>query len=132
MAVPEKMHERSVRANATAKHVHASLRWGFGGGPVHRVKHLAHEPAFVRALQKHAQPGREVHRADDPGASAFRLDPNHPSHAIAFYYQVRSNITHRGKAAHDELSLVIGCLRELNLIFRDVLKSTLGKGDLTE
>jgi hypothetical protein len=47
--------------------------------------------------------------------------------AIDFYYQVRSNITHRGKAAHDELSLVFGCLSELNAIFRDVLTDTLGE-----
>jgi len=40
---------------------------------------------------------------------------------------VRSNITHRGKAAHDELSLVFGCLSELNAIFRDVLTDTLGE-----
>jgi gamma-glutamylcyclotransferase (GGCT)/AIG2-like uncharacterized protein YtfP len=106
---------------------YASLRWGFGGGPVQRVKKLAREPAFVRALQEHAAPGRVVYRADNPGASPIRLDPGDATRAIDFYYQVRSNITHRGKAAHDELSLVFGCLSELNAIFRDVLTDTLGK-----
>ena len=46
------------------------------------------------------------------------LDPEEPSQAIDFYYQVRSNITQRGKVAHDELSLMLGCLTELNAIFR--------------
>jgi gamma-glutamylcyclotransferase (GGCT)/AIG2-like uncharacterized protein YtfP len=104
---------------------YASLRWGFGGGPAQRVKRLARDPAFVQALQRHAQPGRVVYRADNPGASPLRLDPEQPSRAIDFYYQVRSNITHRGKAAHDELSLVLGCLTELNAIFRDLLAETL-------
>jgi gamma-glutamylcyclotransferase (GGCT)/AIG2-like uncharacterized protein YtfP len=104
---------------------YASLRWGFGGGPAQRVKKLAREPAFVQALQQHAQPGRVVYRADNPGSSPLRLDPEEPSRAIDFYYQVRSNITHRGKAAHDELSLVLGCLTELNAIFRDLLAETL-------
>jgi gamma-glutamylcyclotransferase (GGCT)/AIG2-like uncharacterized protein YtfP len=108
---------------------YASLRWGFGGGPVQRVKKLAREPVFVRALQRHAERGRIVYRADNPGASPLRLDPDEPSRAIDFYYQVRSNITHRGKAAHDELSLVLGCLTELNAIFRDVLAETLAEAN---
>lgn len=108
---------------------YSSLRWGFRGGPVQRVKNLAQEPAFVRALQEYAQPGRVVHRADDPGASAVTLDPTEPLRAIDFYYQVRSNITHRGKAAHEELSLVAGCLSELTAVFRVVLDETLPDGD---
>jgi hypothetical protein len=105
---------------------YASLRWGFAGGPVQRVRNLAREPAFSRALREHAQPGRVVYRADNPGASPLRLDPDDPRRAIDFYYQVRSNITHHGKAAHDELSLVLGCLDELHTIFREVLADTLG------
>jgi hypothetical protein len=104
---------------------YASLRWGFGGGPAQRVKKLAREPAFVRALQQHAEPGALFYRADNRGSSPLRLDPEEPSQAIDFYYQVRSNITHRGKAAHDELSLVLGFLTELSAIFRDLLAEIL-------
>jgi gamma-glutamylcyclotransferase (GGCT)/AIG2-like uncharacterized protein YtfP len=37
---------------------YASLRWGFGGGPVQRVKKLARDPAFVRARARTARRGR--------------------------------------------------------------------------
>jgi hypothetical protein len=104
---------------------YCSLRWGFRGGPVQRVRRLADEPLFVRALEEHAQPGRIVYRADDPGAAARELNPAEPTRAIDFYYQVRSNITHRGKAAHDELWLVESSLSELTAIFRTVLDGTL-------
>ena len=104
---------------------YACLRWGFAGGPVQRVKRLAQEEAFVRGLREHSQVGRVVYRADDPGSSALTLDPTDPARAIDFYYQVRSNITHRGKAAYDELSLVGGCLSELRAIFGDVLAASL-------
>lgn len=104
---------------------YTSLRWGFGGGPSERVRNLERDPVFARALREHAEPGRTVYRADNPGASPVRLDPTNPRRAIDFYYQVRSNITHRGKAAHDELALVLGCLTELNAIFRDVLTDSL-------
>jgi hypothetical protein len=105
----------------------ASLRWGFADGPTQRVMNLASEPAFAIALKKHATSGRVVYRADKPGAAAERLDPGDPPRAIRFYYQVRSNITHRGKAAYVELELVRESLSELHQIFHEVLHAAWGE-----
>jgi hypothetical protein len=110
---------------------YASLRWGFDGGVMQRVGRVAREASFAQALTAHATPGRMVYRADDPGRPPLILDPRDPGAAIAFYYQVRSNITHRGKAAYDEIDLVYGCLRELHEIFCDVLRAVWNGGPAT-
>jgi hypothetical protein len=110
----------------TAIERYCTLRWGFGENPVARVNRLATEPAFARALKQHVQETRRVYRADRPGRTAERLDPDDPARSIKFYCQVRSNISHRGKSVHDERALVAQSLNELSAIFRDVLDATLG------
>ena len=67
-----------------------------------------------------------MYRADRPTDSAERLDPADPLGSIDYYYQVRSNIVHRGKSVHDDLALVRESLSELEAIFKDVLDATLG------
>jgi hypothetical protein len=105
---------------------YCTLRWGFGDNPVARVNRLAREQAFVQALKKHVRESQRVYRADRPGNTAERLDPDDPARSIKFYYQVRSNISHRGKSIYDERALVAQSLQELSRIFRDVLDATLG------
>lgn len=72
------------------------------------------------------QEPRRVYRADRPDASAERLDPDDSLRSIRFYYQVRSNISHRGKSIWEERSLVAESLSQLSAIFREVLDETLG------
>jgi hypothetical protein len=70
----ERVHGRSRAGDAwdtylllwSAIERYASLRWGFGGGPMQRINNLVHEPAFGCALERHATPGRVVSRADNP------------------------------------------------------------------
>lgn len=112
---------------------YASLRYFLGRSDHNGVsvttknKKFAEEPAFASSLRQHYRPidgldpPRKVFKADDPKNSA-ELDLDSPSKAIEYYYQVRSNITHRGKGASWDLEVVEGSLRELLPIFRDVLK----------
>jgi hypothetical protein len=111
----------------TAIERYCTLRWGFGSDPVQRVKMLAHEPVFAAALKRHVRERRTVYRADKPTASPEKLDMNDPLASVGFYYQVRSNIAHRGKSIHEERELVRSSLEQLTLIFREVLDETLGR-----
>jgi hypothetical protein len=106
---------------------YCTLRWGFGLGPAQRVKRLASEPAFVSALRRHVGEERTVFRADKPTESPERLDSTDPEGSIGFYYQVRSNIAHRGKSIHVERQLVRDSLEQLTAIFSEVLDETLGQ-----
>lgn len=86
-----------------------------------KVSQLALEPAFAASLLQHVKTRREVYRADRPDEKEI-LDPQSPSKALNYYYQVRSNITHRGKGVVIDHDRVTKSLTELLSMFRDVLK----------
>lgn len=65
---------------------------------------------------------REVYRADRPQDRA-KLDPERPNCSLKYYYQIRSNITHRGKAVVGDHERVLEALTQLVQIFRCVLKA---------
>ena len=101
---------------------YVSLRYHLGDRVAEKVRQLAHEPAFALSLQRRVQNVREVYRADRPAEKEV-LDPQVPERAVRYYYQVRSNITHRGKAVVRDYERVHDSLAELLPIFRDVLEA---------
>ncbi len=86
-----------------------------------RVRQLATEPAFAVSLRNHVRDRREVYRTDRPGEKEV-LDPRSPEKAILYYYQVRCNITHRGKGVVRDHETLRDCAAELLAIFQEVLK----------
>lgn len=100
-----------------------TLRYSLGENVVKKVKKLASEPAFAAALRRHVDTMNEVRRSSDP-TQAAKLDPNDPERSALYYYQVRSNVTHRGKTAPDEDGAILeAALDELLPIFREVLEA---------
>jgi hypothetical protein len=100
---------------------YVSLRYDLGDRVTHKVDRLAGEAAFVTGLRAHVRGKRTVNRADRPGEKEV-LDPESPKRALGYYYQVRSNITHRGKGVVRDYDLLHDSLAELLPIFREVLK----------
>lgn len=101
-----------------------SLRYHLGEKPNEKVRHLAGEAAFATGLHAHIDEkrrGEVVYRADRPGEKEV-LDPESPEKAVRYYYQVRSNITHRGKGVVRDYDLLHDSLAELLPIFREVLE----------
>ena len=106
---------------------YTSLRYHLGReGAWNRVKEMANEDAFAEALQANVLKTRGVQRADDPVKTA-RLIPGSPVGSLNYYYQVRSNITHRGKTAFDDFDTINSSLNELKTIFRSVLCAAFAK-----
>lgn len=101
---------------------YVSLRYHLGDSVTEKVAQLANELAFAQGLQRHIKSPREVYRADRPDKKEV-LDPHSPDKAVRYYYQVRSNITHRGKGVVRDYKLLEKSLKELLPIFRDVLKA---------
>jgi hypothetical protein len=101
-----------------------SFKYHLGKNANEKVGKLAEDPAFVSALQDRVKAGtrREVFRSDDPGEKET-LDPSNPSKALAYYYQIRSNITHRGKTAIRDHEMLRESLAELLDIFQRVLEA---------
>lgn len=98
-----------------------SLRYHLGDKVLEKVRELAGEPAFVESFRRHVTEDRRVYRADRPRDNEV-LDPKSPETSLTYYYQVRSNITHRGKGVVWDYEHVKNSLAELLPIFRDVLK----------
>ena len=99
---------------------YASLRYHLGNKATQKVKNLAEEPAFRAALLEYVCEKRAVQRADKP-TEKYVLDANDPSKAIDYYYQIRSNLVHRGKGASDDHERLEKSLRELLAIFKETL-----------
>lgn len=101
---------------------YVSLRYHFGDKVTEKVNHLADEPAFATGLRGNVKSKREVYRADRPDEKVV-LDPERPEKALSYYYQIRSNITHRGKGVARDHERVLCSLGELLTIFRGVIQS---------
>ena len=100
---------------------YVSLRYHFGRRVTEKINHLTREESFVKGLFNYVNENREVYRSDHPDQKVI-LDRENPEKALNYYYQVRSNITHRGKGVERDHERVLKSLRELLLIFRGVLK----------
>lgn len=101
---------------------YVSLRYHLGDKVAEKVSQLAEEPAFAASLRAHVAGTREVYRADRP-ADKETLDPDSPRKSVEYYYQVRSNITHRGKGVVRDHQMLLQSLEELLAIFGDVLRT---------
>jgi hypothetical protein len=98
---------------------YVSMRYHLGDNATAKLKYLAEEPAFCRALQANVKSKRSVFRADRPD-KAYLLDASQPQESREYYYQVRCNIMHRGKGIPRDHEIVRDSLSELLTIFTAV------------
>jgi hypothetical protein len=101
---------------------YAGLRYHLGSSVMQKVMHIADEPIFrnrVAALPDNG--GLWVYRADEPGRKV-QFIPSDPKKSLHYYYQIRSNMAHRGKAEYADFYRVHKALDELLPIFREILK----------
>jgi hypothetical protein len=105
---------------------YASLRYHLGEEVSAKIKKIAKEDKFKELLHQNVKMNGErklrVQRADRP-EEHYEMNPEKPEKCLDYYYQVRSNITHRGKAVETDHVIVEECLRELLNIFEGVLSS---------
>jgi hypothetical protein len=99
---------------------YVSLRYHLGDKVIEKVNKLSREASFREGLRSHVTDKRELYRADRPGEKVV-LDSESPEKALEYYYQIRSNIIHRGKAVVRDHDRISHSLAELVKIFRGVL-----------
>lgn len=89
-----------------------------------RVKLLGRDSRFAEAVKRQIPVlGDRVTDSRNP-ETRYRLDPANPGKCVLYYYQVRSNLNHRGKGAFRDGNLVRKSLVELLAIFEDTLART--------
>lgn len=99
----------------------AAFKYHLGDNVMRKVKGLAGEQAFVEGLREVVKgPPRTVFRADKPQKKEV-LDPSNPEKSLDYYYQVRSNVAHRGKAAVHDHEILCQSIEELAELFRRIL-----------
>ena len=100
----------------------ATLRYGFGHSPTKKLEMLANDAAFRKAIMDRVNEGNyfDVFRTDDP-EKRYEHKPDNPLSAMLAYYQVRSNITHRGKSYKNDYIRLVKAANTLFLVFHDVL-----------
>jgi hypothetical protein len=101
---------------------YASLRYHLGGKPHAKIILIADEPAFRSSLRDQVAERREVFPSGKP-TEKETLDPSNPRGSLEYYYQIRSNVTHRGKAVPHDFERVLKSLTELKAIFGNVLEA---------
>jgi hypothetical protein len=99
---------------------YVALRYHLAGKIMEKIGYLGQEPAFAIALGQNVSESRTVFRADQP-QNRYTLRPSSPAEAVNYYYQIRSNITHRGKAAFRDHETLLKSATEMLCIFRSVL-----------
>lgn len=101
---------------------YAGFKYHLGKKSNEKVYRIAGEKCFADALQKIVQDKREVFSTTD--LEKYTLDPNDPEKSIRYYYQVRSNAIHRGKAVIRDFDTVKSSLKELLAIFKELLNES--------
>ncbi len=108
----------------TALERYAGLRYHLGKKSTEKVYQIAEEEAFAKSLRKHVRVPREVYSTTN--LDKYVLDPDDPLKSIKYYYQVRSNAVHRGKAVARDFDILRSSLEELLGIFKDMLNEVWG------
>lgn len=101
---------------------YTALLLGPGLGPLARVKSLGKHEVFQAAFRKAGITRRDqVCDSRDP-TDVYVLDPANPPKAALYYYQVRNNLSHRGKGAWADGEIVRNSLVELKRILDLILE----------
>lgn len=104
---------------------YAGLKYHLGKKVDEKVFQIAKEKRFADSLRDHVREKRKAYSATD--LRKYTLDPNNPEKSIRYYYQVRSNSIHRGKAAMRDFYILKPSLEELLDIFKDLIKEAFKK-----
>ena len=99
------------------------FRYSLGGKPTDRNKLLAENKYLKEALLEYVSSERTVYSSEDP-IDKITLSALNPKKSLEYYYQIRCNITHRGKAVTRDHDTVYNSFKELFNITKYILDKT--------
>lgn len=98
-----------------------SFRYNIQATPDSKVNLLTRDSDFKEVLASTSIENRELYSAKDPD-DKYILNKNDPIGAAKYYYQVRCNIAHRGKAIASDHEKLAKSLEELLNIYSEIIK----------
>ena len=99
-----------------------SLAYGPARNPMSKLQKMAQDRRIAEVIRAQVVRSDEVLDVRDP-TKRYYLDGAHPEECIFYYYQVRNNLSHRGKGAWRDGEKVRLALKELLEIFDAFLSS---------
>ena len=103
----------------------SALCCGPGQDPIKRVNQLHELPGIAELVPIYVRRKDRVSDSRDPSES-YILSASNPKTCFQYYYQVRSNLSHRGKSMSKELHKVQNSLEELLPITEEYFKKLKG------
>lgn len=100
----------------------SALCFGAGHDPMKRVKRLHELRGMSELLSEFVKREDSVSDSRNP-EDTYKLNKENAKKCFEYYYQVRSNLSHRGKAMYNEVEKVTKSLSELFSITEAYLKS---------
>lgn len=100
---------------------YTAFRFGPAVDPMRRIKALGEDDRFVRAFSTVSRTDEVFDSRDS--RTKYRLDVANPQRSILYYYQIRNNMSHRGKGAWREANKLRDSLVELTAIAVAMLES---------
>jgi hypothetical protein len=98
----------------------SALCFGPGQDPMKRIKRLHELPEMVNLVRQNVQRFDCVSDSRNPDKT-YKLDGTSAKKCFEYYYQIRSNLSHRGKAMFNEFDKVHESLKELLAITEQYL-----------
>ena len=98
----------------------SALCFGPGQDPMKRIKRLHELPEMVNLVRQNVRRTDNVSDSRNPD-KAYKLDSTSAKECFEYYYQIRSNLSHRGKAMFNEFGKVHESLKELLAITEQYL-----------
>lgn len=84
---------------------YVAMRFGPRTPPTQAARRLGEDEVFATALQQTAITlDRPLY--DTRGGRSYRFSPENPAESAGYLYQLRSNVVHRGKGAHQDAELL--------------------------
>lgn len=106
----------------------SALCFGPSLEPMERINRLHELPGMREAVGQHVQRSDRVSDSRNPD-QIYRLEGTNAKSSFLYYYQVRSNLSHRGKGVFNEFEKVHLSLRELLAITRQYLDELRQRAD---
>lgn len=100
----------------------SALCFGPGQDPMRRIGRLHELPGMADLVRQNVQRTDKVSDSRNPD-SMYKLDGTNVKECFDYYYQVRSNLSHRGKGVFNEFDKVHGSLKELLAITKQYLST---------
>jgi hypothetical protein len=103
---------------------YTAFRFGPTVDPMERLRLLKRDPTFLEAVRLAEPESGMVVDSRDP-ETKYHVTPDGGGKPADYYYQVRSNLSHRGKSAWQDAVLVYKAVTELHDIMAYLLARTL-------